>query len=117
MVDDEKSIVELFKKGLKGKGFVVDAFNDPKEALSRFTRNTYDLILLDVRMPKMNGYELYEELKKKDPNAKIHFITAFEFIHDAPKKIVSDMVGKNFIQKPVTIAKLVKIINERIRGM
>jgi DNA-binding NtrC family response regulator len=117
LVDDEKDITDLIKKGLEKRGFEVDTFNHPKEALSRFKPNTYDLILLDVRMPTMDGYQLYEELKKKDPGAKIHFITAFEFIKDAPKQMITDMIGKNFIQKPLTINKLVEIINERIKGM
>ncbi len=117
LVDDEKDIVRIVKNGLQKKGFEVDAFDNPKEALLKFTRNTYDLILLDVRMPEMNGYELYEELKNIDPNAKIHFLTAFEFLQDTPKRIVSDMIGKNFIHKPITIEKLVDLINTRIHGM
>lgn len=117
MVDDEKDIVQIIKNGLQKKGFEVDAYNNPKEALLKFTRNTYDLIILDVRMPEMNGFQLYEELKKKDPHAKIHFLTAFEFLNDAPKQIVSDMIEKNFLRKPVTISQLVDVIKSRIDGM
>jgi len=52
-------------------GFVVDTFNEPKEALSNFKPNYYDLIILDIKMPNMDGFELYREMKEKDPNIKV----------------------------------------------
>jgi DNA-binding response OmpR family regulator len=61
LVDDEPDVIFTFKKGLESHGFVVDAFNDPVLALSNFKPGTYDLLLLDVKMPQMNGFELYEK--------------------------------------------------------
>lgn len=65
-------------------------------------------------MPKMSGYELYNALRKKDPSAKIHFLSAFEFWDGVPKAIVSDLLGKNFIAKPISIKKLIEIISSAL---
>jgi CheY-like chemotaxis protein len=65
-VDDEAGIAFTLKLVLEESGFLVDVFNDPKIALINFKPDYYDLILLDVKMPEMNGFELYQEIKKKD---------------------------------------------------
>lgn len=100
-----KILLKLSKGGLIKRGFEVDVYDNPRKALLNFIPNTYDLILLDIRMPEMSGYELSAELKKKDPDANINFLTAFEFNPEDSKSFVSDFGG--FIQKPVTISKLV----------
>jgi DNA-binding response OmpR family regulator len=64
LVDDQPDIIEILRIGLEDNGLKVDAFTDPELALSSFKASTYDLLLLDVRMPKMNGFELYEQIKK-----------------------------------------------------
>jgi two-component system, OmpR family, response regulator ChvI len=66
LVDDERDITTLFTLGLEVNGFEVDAFNDPLQALSGFKSDAYDLVLLDYRMPAMNGFELYREIRKRD---------------------------------------------------
>jgi two-component system, OmpR family, response regulator ChvI len=63
LVDDEQDITYSFGIALEDKGFVVDTFNDPQEALSNFKAGLYDLLLLDIKMPKMNGFELYQEME------------------------------------------------------
>src|ERR671934_727130 len=87
LVDDEPDIIEILKVGLEDNGFKVDAFTDPQEALSSFKASAYDLLLFDVRMPKMNGFELYEQIKKIDNNnnkakAKVCYITAYEINYE-----------------------------------
>ena len=62
LVDDEHDIALAFKISLENNGFTVDAFNDPEEALSNFKAGLYDLLLIDIKMPKMNGFELYREI-------------------------------------------------------
>lgn len=114
-VDDEKDIVETIRGGLTKRGYEVEVYNDPKKALVNFVPNTYDLILLDVKMPEMSGFELYDEIKKKDARAKIRFLTAFEFRPDEPKKILSDLTGNDFIYKPITISKLVEMITDLLK--
>jgi two-component system, OmpR family, response regulator ChvI len=71
LVDDEPDIIGILKVGLEDNGFKVDAFTDPELALSNFKSGVYDLLLLDVRMPKLNGFELYEQIKKIDNNNNI----------------------------------------------
>jgi len=114
IVDDEEDIASSLKMGLTNNGFQVDAYSDPQKALDNFKPNTYDLSLLDIRMPKMNGFELCREIKKKDGNAKICFITAFEIYYDEFKKIFPDTQVKCFIKKPISLKELVSHIKTEI---
>jgi len=66
VVDDEADITAVMRRGLEKEGFGVDTFNDPLEALSDFKPGVYDLALLDIRMDKMNGFELFRALQKID---------------------------------------------------
>lgn len=75
-------ITLLYKTGLEKNGFLVDAFNDPFEALFSFKAGKYDLLLLNIKMPKMNGFELYREIQKIDDKVKVCFITALLHIMD-----------------------------------
>jgi two-component system, OmpR family, response regulator ChvI len=110
LVDDEQDITLTFTKGLKQNGFEVDAFNDPEEALSNFKSDWYDLLLLDVRMTKINGFELYKKLRAKDNNAKVCFVTAYEIYYNILKNDYPTLDIGCFIQKPVSIPDLVKHI-------
>ena len=80
LVDDEPDVTISIKLGLETqeKGFVVDISNDPIEALANFKAESYDLLLLDIKIPQMNGFELYEKIRKIDNKIKVCFITAFE---------------------------------------
>jgi two-component system, OmpR family, response regulator ChvI len=78
IVDDEPDITLTLGKGLEQGGYNVDVFNDPLVALSNFKPNVYDLLILDIKMPNMTGFELYRKLRQIDPNVKACFITAFE---------------------------------------
>jgi DNA-binding response OmpR family regulator len=75
IVDDDQDVTLTFRIGLEKNGFVVTVFNDPLKALSTFRARLYDLLLLDVRMPRMNGFQLYGEIEKID-NPNVCFITA-----------------------------------------
>jgi CheY-like chemotaxis protein len=75
-VDDELDMTTILKMALEPVGFTVDTFNDPTLALERFKPNLYDLVILDVMMPRMNGFQLYEQLKKIDNGIKVCFLTA-----------------------------------------
>ena len=78
VVNDEADINITIRQVLEDKGFKVDAFNDPILALSNFKPNFYSLSILDINMPKMNGYELYNEIRKLDNKVKVCFLTASE---------------------------------------
>jgi two-component system, OmpR family, response regulator ChvI len=108
------------------KEFEVDVFNDPESALSNFKSGRYDLLLLDIVMPKMNGFELYEEIKKIDDKVKVCFLTAFgegyneEFRTRFPSfgsslsPSLPSPSNVSFIRKPIRIDDLVKKVNEII---
>ena len=114
IVDDDSDITLAFKKGLENDGFNVDVFNDPQEALSNFEASKYDLLLLDIRMPKMNGFELYKEMDKIDNDVKVCFITAFEVYYEALREVFPSMEVECFIRKPIEIGNLVKRIKNEL---
>lgn len=116
IVDDEIDITLAFKKGLESNGFMVDIYNDPVTALLNFKSDFYDLILVDVRMPKMNGFELYQEIEKVDKKTKVCFITAFEVYYHALREIFPTLEVSCFIRKPIEIDDLVKRINSEIHS-
>ncbi|HZB17498.1 MAG TPA: response regulator [Nitrososphaeraceae archaeon] len=116
IVDDEIDITLAFKKGLENNGFMVDIYNDPVTALLNFKPDFYDLILVDVRMPKMNGFELYQEIEKVDKKSKVCFITAFEVYYHALREIFPTLEVGCFIRKPIEIDDLVKRINSEIHS-
>ena len=114
VVDDEYDITESIKNGLTKKGFEVSAYNDPVKALEEYVPDAHDLLLLDIRMPKMNGFELYREIKKKSSDVKICFFTAFEVYYDEFRKMFPSLEVKCFIRKPITINDLVTHINSEL---
>ena len=86
VVDDELDICLVLKIVLENNGFIVDYYCNPILALNEFKSNFYDLIILDIQMPGMNGIQLYKEIRKKDIEAKICFVTASEDIFDIKYK-------------------------------
>lgn len=114
VVDDEPDITSVMKQGLEKEGFDIDTFNNPLEALASFKPGVYDLLLLDVRMDRMNGFELYRQLKKKDEKAKICFITAFEIYYDEFRKMFPKVRVNCFVRKPVRLDELAKTIREEM---
>ena len=108
LVDDEQDITSAFTIGLEEYGFEVDVFNYPEEVLSSFRAGWYGLLLLDIRMPKINGFELYKKLSNKDKKVKVCFMTAYELYYEALKKDYPSLDVGCFIQKPITIVDLVK---------
>jgi DNA-binding response OmpR family regulator len=114
IVDDEPDITTVLKRGLEQSGFTVDAFNNPQTALDSFKPNYYDLMIIDIRMPKINGFDLYREVRKKDPDVKVCFLTAFEIYYEEFRKMFPTIDVKAFVRKPVSIAALVKQINTTI---
>jgi PleD family two-component response regulator len=70
IVDDEKDITTIFKIGLGNNRFIVTTFNDPLDALSKFRPRLYDLLILDIRMPVKNGFQLYQKIRDIDNKVK-----------------------------------------------
>ena len=76
LVDDEPDIIMSISTVLESNGFEVTSYNDPVIALSSYKPHHYDLVILDVKMAKIDGFELYNEIKKIDNQTKVCFITA-----------------------------------------
>jgi DNA-binding response OmpR family regulator len=113
IVDDESDIILPIKIGLEDNGFEVDAFNEPLLALSNFKANSYDLVILDIKMPDMNGFELYREMRKIDEKIKV-FFTATETYYEDLKAIFPTIDKKQFIIKPFAIEDLEKQIRAEL---
>jgi DNA-binding response OmpR family regulator len=116
VVDDEVDITAVLKKGLEHHGFAVDIFNDPQAALASFQPGVYDLMIIDIRMPKLNGFDLYRELRKKDGGVKVCFLTAFEIYYEEFRKMFPTVDVRAFIRKPVSISSLVSQVNATIES-
>jgi two-component system catabolic regulation response regulator CreB/two-component system response regulator ChvI len=119
IVDDEPDIARLFKLGLERQGrFEVDVYNDPIIALSNYRSGIYDLLLLDIKMPEMNGFGLYQNIKEryKEENGeiKVCFITAFEESYKEFQNLFPNLEIDCFIRKPITIDKLVEVVKAKL---
>ncbi|HKU49067.1 MAG TPA: response regulator [Nitrososphaera sp.] len=116
LVDDEPDITTVMQSALEREGFLVDSFNDSQQALDAFRLDYYDIALLDIRMPVLNGFELYRELKKKDGRIKVCFITAFEVYYDEFKRLFPSVSATCFVKKPVALHVLVKLIRQELES-
>ena len=120
IVDDEDDINFLFKMVLEDNGFKVDTFNDPLIALQNFTAGSYDLLLLDMLMPKMNGFELYQKIRYLDDKVKICFLTASGINHEEFRKRAVSVAGiKNDIEncffiKPIENEELINRVKAQL---
>lgn len=114
IVDDDPDMTSIFSLGLQDEGFEVYAYNDPLGVLSEFKPNFYDLLLVDINMPKINGIELSRRLLELDSNVKICFITAGEANIEVLRELYPARDIGCFIRKPVTIDQLVKRVKAEL---
>lgn len=114
IVDDDPDMTSIFSLGLQDEGFEVYTYNDPLEVLSQFRPNFYDLLLVDISMPKMNGIDLSRQLLELDPNVKICFITAGEANIEVLRELYPTRDIGCFIRKPVTIDQLVRRVKAEL---
>jgi CheY-like chemotaxis protein len=118
-VDNEPDITTMLKMALEYAGFSVDVFNDPVLALKNFRPKLYDLVVLDVMMPKMDGLELYNQLKNVDPSVNGCFLTASSETYSEElrkEKGRHCQLNKDlFLYMPLPISKIVEEINRRIK--
>ncbi|HET6716872.1 MAG: response regulator [Nitrososphaeraceae archaeon] len=116
-VDDEPDLTMICSLALQYHGFKVDTFNDSQEALSNFKPDYYDLVILDIKMPKMDGFELYDKIKKKDDKVKICFLTASELYYEEFRKKEYSALDKNlFLKKPIDNDDLLKEVNKIMKS-
>ena len=99
---------------LEENGFKVDSFTDPLSALENYKEEAgmYDLLILDMKMPQMNGFELYRQIKKIDDKVKVCFLTAGEMDYEQFRKELIPELDKNcYIQKPIETEMLIRRLN------
>lgn len=111
VVDDEKDILRIIKRDLElTNEFQVEVFSSGNDALNSFKNHEsgyYDVIITDIRMPRMNGFEFYRRIKEMSPSTKIAFITAFEINKDEFTKVLPSIDVKDFIIKPIDMNDLI----------
>ena len=115
LVDNEADITYALENALENYGYSIYSFNDSMLALNSYKSNFYDLVILDIKMPKMDGFELYNKIKEKDPKVKICFLTASELFYEEFRKtryMLGEKLGEEyFIQKPIKTDELVQKMN------
>jgi two-component SAPR family response regulator len=114
LVDNEADVIITFKAILQEAGFIVNTYEDPLIALSNFIPHFYDLVILDIGMPKMNGIELSRQLLELDSKVKICFITAGEANIEVLRELYPSRDIGCFIKKPVTIDQLVRRVKAEL---
>lgn len=113
IVDDEEDILVPIKMTLEDTGFQVDTFTNPFLALSNFKASYYDLAILDIKMPDMNGFELFDKIKKIDDRIKVIFFTATDT--PSPGKDYQNVMDKKqFIIKPISLDDLINQVRMQL---
>jgi DNA-binding response OmpR family regulator len=122
IVDDNNDVTTTFKVAIEdsnndvnvNKRIEVHTSNDPALALSEFKSNFYDLLLLDINMPHMNGFELCEKILEIDIDVKVCFMSSGKINREALREIYPSITAGCFIRKPVTIDYLLKRIRSEL---
>jgi DNA-binding response OmpR family regulator len=113
LVDDERDINLMLKIVLEDNGFEVDAFDDSIVALNNYKAGLYDLLILDIKMPRMDGFELYDQIKKIDDKSTVCFLTASEMYYKELRKDKYESLDKElFLLKPIAPNDLIKQIKK-----
>jgi CheY-like chemotaxis protein/predicted transcriptional regulator len=107
-VDDEPDVMLSFKDIFEGAGFKVDGTTDPLVALSKFKADVYDIVLLDIKMPGLNGLELYERFMQINNKVVVFFVTAYDIYKEALEQLFPNLSKDFFIMKPIDIAGLIQ---------
>jgi DNA-binding response OmpR family regulator len=116
IVDDEPDVSTVLKKVFNQSGFIANSYDDPILALENFNAGSYDLILLDIKMPEMDGFHLYREMKKIDNKVKVCFLTASEMYYERFRKeeAFCSLDKDLFLRKPIRNEDLKEKINKII---
>ena len=120
LVDNEPDVTYAIRTVLEDNGFEVDSFNDPVLVSETYKSNYYDLVILDIKMPKMDGFQLYDCIRQKDEKTKICFLTASEMFYESlrqARNLIGDVLGEQyFIQKPIKTDELIRRLTDLINS-
>ena len=114
IVDDEPDVNLALRIVLEENNFIVDSFNDPLLALENFKANLYDVLILDIKMPKKDGFEVYKEVMKIDNRVKVCFLTAGDVNYSSLKDTFPTLNENQFIRKPIENTELIRRVNKII---
>ena len=117
IVDDEIDIAFSLRMCLEQSGLTVDSFNEPEAALFNFKAGKYDIALIDIKMPQMNGFDLYAKLRKIDDKVKYCFMTAYEGYYETLKKDHPTLNVECFMTKPIQLGDLVAVIKGQLEKL
>lgn len=112
-IEDDASTLQLITEVLEGAGYKVAGAKSGKEGLKKFS-SKYDLILVDILMPDMSGWDVYQEIRKKDKKVKIAFLSAVECSRERMKKLGKEGVA-DYILKPIAPDDLIKRIKSILK--
>jgi DNA-binding response OmpR family regulator len=115
IVDDEPDVNFALRIVLEENNFIVDSFNDPLLALENFKANLYDVLILDIKMPKKDGFEVYEEIMKIDNRVKVCFLTAGDVNYRSLKEKFPTLGENQFIRKPIENTELIRQVHKIIK--
>jgi two-component system, OmpR family, response regulator ChvI len=115
IVDDEPDVNLALRIVLEENNFIVDSFNDPLLALENFKANLYDVLILDIKMPKKDGFEVYEEIMKIDNRVKVCFLTAGDVNYRSLKEKFPTLGENQFIRKPIENTELIRQVHKIIK--
>ena len=114
IVDDEPDVNLALRIVLEQNNFIVDSFNDPLLALENFKANLYDVLILDIKMPKKDGFEVYKEVMKIDNRVKVCFLTAGDVNYRSLKETFPTLDEEQFIRKPIENTELIRQVHKII---
>jgi DNA-binding response OmpR family regulator len=118
IVDDDPDIAIILRMVLEDNGFKTDSYTDPELAYKNFRGEFYDLILLDIKMPEVDGFQLYQKVRKIDNSVKICFLTASEYYYEQFRKEqeFDALKQETFLRKPIATEDLVHEIKKLLQS-
>ena len=117
IIDDEEDIADILRMTLEYNGFNTDTYTDPVLAYRNFRDGQYDLVILDVKMPDVDGFKLYQKIRRTDGKVKIIFLTASEYYYEQFRKEngFDEFNQELFLRKPIETEDLVHEIKKLLQ--
>jgi len=115
VIDDDVGTALFFKICLEDEGHQVSIFNDPSSLLEEFEPGMYDLLITDIRMPRINGFELASRIRNMDSKIRICLATAFEEYYQSIIKSYTDLSFNCIIRKPINKDSFLEIVGDRLK--
>src|SRR5205085_8071162 len=106
VIDDDLGVINLLKRSLPSFCIDVEAFSDPREALAKYRIGRYDSCLVDIRMPRMSGFEVARWIWKQEPDAQICFMSEFEINESEAAVMFPSLKSSCFVKKPISPIEL-----------